>query len=159
MSNILKKIEKKNKKSEIISDDEFLKEYEKGLMDEMSNGYISNITTSYIQRWINKDFNPIYWIENNHGKMEYEEMAILVLTIYKSEIKMFLPLTFENDCYLKAYQKMEDALEKKELKKLNTEFIDTYDIDINVIRKDAVMTLKNYFQASKEKLEGEKNVA
>ena len=155
MSNIMKKINKQKSKEISISDAQM-----KQVNEHLAiHGGITSMATSYIQRWINKKFNPIYWAENNHGKMEYEEMAILILTLFKSEMKMFLPLIFEDECYMTAYNTIEKSLERKELKKINYTFIEEYNIDLNVVRKDVVLTLNNYFKASKEKMEGEKNVA
>ena len=118
---------------------------------ESKFGTINDMATSYILRWVDKKFNPIYWVENNHGSIDYDEMVVLVLTIFKSEIKMFLPLTFENEIYLRAYEEMEKSLDKKELKKLNAEYIDIHEIELSVIRKDTVLILKNYFKEYKKK--------
>ena len=123
---------------------------------EYKFGSITKMATIYILRWVNKGFNPMYWVENNHGKIDYDEMAVLILSIFSSELKMFLPLTFENELYLEAYEKMEKSLEKKEYGKLNTEYIGIHSIELSVIRKDVLLTLKSYFEEYRKK--GEKNV-
>lgn len=114
-------------------------------------GNISQMATIYIFRWVDKGFNPIYWVENTHGKIDYDEMVVLILSIFRSELKMFLPLTFENELYLEAYEKMEKCLEKKEYLKLNTDYIDVHNIKPNIIREDVILTLKEYFKQNGEK--------
>jgi len=123
---------------------------------EYKFGAINQMATIYISRWVAKGFNPMYWVENNHGKIDYDEMIVLILSIFRSELKMFLPLTFENELYLEAYEKMEKSLEKKEYRKLNTDYIDTHNIKLNIIREDVTLTLKEYFKRNGEK--GEENV-
>ncbi len=119
-------------------------------------GAINHMATNYILRWVNKGFNPMYWVENNHGKIDYDEMVVLILSMFRSELKMFLPLTFENETYLEIYEKMEKTLEKAVYMKLNTEYIEIHNIDLNIIKEDVVLTLKEYFEKNGKK--GEKNV-
>jgi len=69
---------------------------------------------------------------------------------------MFLPLTFENELYLEAYEKMEKSLQKKEYMKLNSDYIDIHNIKLNIIKEDVILTLKEYFKRNGEK--GEENV-
>lgn len=123
---------------------------------EYEFGAINQMATIYILRWVNKKFNPIYWIENNHGQMDYDEMGVLVLKIFQEQLKFFIPLTFENEYYLKAYEKIDKVLKKSVSKNLNTEYIEIHDIELKVIRKDVLSTLKNYFKENGEK--GEENV-
>ena len=121
------------------------------LEQEIDNGVINQLTSKYILKFVDKKFNPIYWTENNHGKIDYDEMGVLVLKIFQEQLKFFIPLTFENELYLQAYEKMEKTLNKLAPTKLNSAYVNTHNIDLKIIKKDVALTLKKYFEYERNK--------
>jgi hypothetical protein len=116
------------------------------IKQEIDNGLVSQLTTKYILKFVDNKFNSIYWTENNHGKIDYDEMGVLILQIFQEQLKYFIPLIFENETYLQAYENMEKVLNKLEPRILNTNYIETHNIDLEIIRKDVTSVIKRYFE-------------
>ena len=114
-------------------------------------GAINHTATKYIIKYVDKKFSPTYWIEHTHGTTDYNEMPKLILYEMKQQLCYFLPLTFGNEKYTKQYERIESILNQTSDYELNTQYVETFKIDLNEIKKDAFEMLKHYFENYTEK--------
>lgn len=109
-------------------------------------GSINHMATNYIIKFVDKKFSPMYWVEHTHGSVDYNEMPKLILYAMKKKLCYFYPLTFRSEKYTTLYEKIEKALNKTSDYKLNTQYIDTFEINLDEIEDDAIKMLKLYFE-------------
>ena len=117
---------------------------------EHGYGAINEASTYFIIKYVDKKFIPTYWLEHTYGKTDYNEMPKLILYEMKQQMIYFFPLTFGNEEYTHRYKKMESLLDKMSDYKLNNQYIETFNIDLSEIKKEAFRLLTYYFKNNKQ---------
>ncbi len=119
---------------------------------------ITEMASKYIIKYVDRQFSDMYWLSGGrrgHGSIDYDEMPKLILYLMKEQLFIVLPFILEDESNFKMYTMMKDTLSKLP-DKINTEYINIHNIDIEEIRKDIALTLANIFRPTKNNNKKEK---
>ena len=113
---------------------------------DYGSGAINILSTKYIVKYVDKFFLSTYWIEHTHGSTDYDEMLKLIRYIVGQQLFCYHPLALGNEKYTKPYNSMRHTLGKTSDYALNIGYIETFEIDLNEIKKDTFEMLKHYIK-------------
>lgn len=111
---------------------------------------ITEMASRYIIKYVDNRFDPMYWMfgaKRGHGKVDYDEMPKIILQIMREQLFIVVPFILEDEKTSIMYEMMEKELNKLS-KKLNKEYIEIHQIDIEEIRKDISLTLCYTFKTT-----------
>lgn len=119
---------------------------------------ITEMASKYIIKYVDRRFSDMYWISGGRrgfGSIDYDEMPKLILYLMKKQLFIVFPFILENENNFQMYTMMKDTLNKLP-DKMNTEYINIHNIDIEEIREDVVLTLAHIFRPTKNNNKKEK---
>lgn len=111
---------------------------------------LTDMATTYIIKYVDARFNPMYWQikgRRGHGSIDYDEMPKVILHIMKEQLYITIPFILEEPDSEIMYDIMKEKLCQLP-EKINKNYIDTHNIDIEEIRKDVSLTLFHTFKPS-----------
>lgn len=109
---------------------------------------ITEIASKHIIKYVDNRFDPMYWMFGairGHRKIDYDEMPKIILQLMREQLFIVVPFILEDEKTSIMYEMMEKELNKLS-KKLNKEYIEIHQIDIEEIRKDVSLTLCRSFR-------------